>query len=54
MAISLQYAVLVLLQTEPGIDAVLSFGGPVKFHHLRLIADAGSRTNSPCGAPAKR
>ena len=40
MAMSPQYAVLLLLQTEPGIDAVLNSGGPVTFSVLSKIADA--------------
>lgn len=39
MAMSPQYAVLLLLQTEPGIDAVLSSGGPVRFSDLTNIAE---------------
>lgn len=40
MAMSPQGAVLLLLQTEPGVNAVLNFGGPVGFAELPLIANA--------------
>lgn len=40
MAMSPQNAVLLLLQTEPGINAVLNFGGPVRFADLPLVANA--------------
>jgi hypothetical protein len=39
MAMSPQSAVLLLLQTDPGVNAVLNFGGPVRFADLPLIAN---------------
>src|SRR5258708_506530 len=47
MAISPQSAVLLLLQTEPGISAVLNFGGPVGFADLPLITDAVLNWSDP-------
>jgi hypothetical protein len=47
MAISPQSAALLLLQTEPGINAVLNFGGPVGFAELPLIADAVLNSSDP-------
>jgi hypothetical protein len=47
MAMSPQSAILLFLQTEPGINAVLNFGGPVKFVHLPLIAEAVVNYDEP-------